>query len=197
MARCSPRTTCTAGTAGALQTDFPTSVNNVWAKPPKAAMVIEADFVPGVATTKAKAITDYNVFKFPSIGGSRRPSSVPATSSSCSRTALPARRSSSTWRRRLRRRSRRSTRRAYSSPNKNVPASAYTDALNRVTAIQLAAREDVPVRPLRPRPVGVRRHGRAGRVQAVPGLPQDPVRRERHRGPDGGGGKEGLQVSRG
>jgi ABC-type glycerol-3-phosphate transport system substrate-binding protein len=58
------------GTTGALQTDFPTSVNNVWAKPPKAAMVLEGDFVPGVATTKAAAIKDYNVFQFPSVGGS-------------------------------------------------------------------------------------------------------------------------------
>ena len=33
-------------------------------------MVLEGDFVLGVATTPAKAITDYNVFKFPSIGGS-------------------------------------------------------------------------------------------------------------------------------
>ena len=36
------------GTSGALQTDFPTSVNNVFQNPPKAAMVIEGDFVPGV-----------------------------------------------------------------------------------------------------------------------------------------------------
>ena len=43
------------GTDGALQTDFPTSVNNVWAKPPKAAMVIEADFVPQAS----EITTDY------------------------------------------------------------------------------------------------------------------------------------------
>ena len=42
------------GTSGAVQTDFPTSVNNVFQNPPKAAMVIEGDFVPGVATVKAK-----------------------------------------------------------------------------------------------------------------------------------------------
>jgi len=55
------------GNRGALQTDFPTSVNNVFSKPPKAAMVIEGDFVPGVATVKAKALTDYNQFPFPSL----------------------------------------------------------------------------------------------------------------------------------
>ena len=38
------------GTSGALQTDFPTSVNNVFSIPPKAAMVMEGDFVPGAST---------------------------------------------------------------------------------------------------------------------------------------------------
>jgi maltose-binding protein MalE len=58
------------GTAGAVQTDFPTSVNNVFQNPPKAAMVIEGDFVPGVATVKAAPNVDYGEFPFPSIGGS-------------------------------------------------------------------------------------------------------------------------------
>ena len=58
------------GTSGAVQTDFPTSVNNVFQNPPKAAIVIEGDFVPGVATVKAKPGTDYDEFPFPSINGS-------------------------------------------------------------------------------------------------------------------------------
>ena len=58
------------GTSGAVQTDFPTSVNNVFQNPPKAAMVMEGDFVPGVATVKAKPGTDYAEFAFPSINGS-------------------------------------------------------------------------------------------------------------------------------
>ena len=33
-------------------------------------MVMEGDFVPGVATVKAAPVTNYNVFKFPSIHGS-------------------------------------------------------------------------------------------------------------------------------
>ena len=40
------------GTAGALQTDFPTSVSNVFAQKPKAAMVLEGDFVPGVVASR-------------------------------------------------------------------------------------------------------------------------------------------------
>jgi len=126
------------GTSGALQTDFPTSVNNVWSKPPKAAMVIEADFVPGVATTKATAITDYNVFKFPSIGGSP-PSVVGAgdivvmfKDSAASQAlvkylATPAAATIAA-----------KYSPGYSSPNKNVKPSAYSDVLNRATAIQLA-----------------------------------------------------------
>ena len=60
------------GTQGALQTDFPTSVTQVFADPPKAAQVIEADFVAGeiVNSTKAKPETGFNEFDFPSINGS-------------------------------------------------------------------------------------------------------------------------------
>jgi len=58
------------GTAGALQTDFPTSVSNVFSTSPKAAQVIEGDFVPGVVTSKnqLKAVTGYNVAPFPQVG---------------------------------------------------------------------------------------------------------------------------------
>ena len=60
------------GTSGAVQTDFPTSVNNVFQNPPKAAMVIEGDFVAGVAAMKAKPETDFGEFAFPSINGAAR-----------------------------------------------------------------------------------------------------------------------------
>jgi alpha-glucoside transport system substrate-binding protein len=126
------------GTSGALQTDFPTSVNNVWAKSPKAAMVLEGDFVPGVATTKATAVKDYNVFQFPSVGGSA-PSVVgggdivvmfkdtPAGEALVKYLATPAAATIAA-----------KYAPGYSSPNKNVKPSAYSDVLNRATAIQLA-----------------------------------------------------------
>jgi alpha-glucoside transport system substrate-binding protein len=126
------------GTSGALQTDFPTSVNNVFAKPPKAGMVMEGDFVPGVATTKAAAIKDYNVFGFPSIGGSA-PAVVgggdivvmfrdsPAGQALVKYLATPAAATIAA-----------KYAPGYSSPNKNVKPSAYSDILNRATAIQLA-----------------------------------------------------------
>lgn len=54
----------------ALQTDFPTSVTNVFSATPKAAMVAEGDFVPGVVDHGLEAETDFNVFPFPSVDGS-------------------------------------------------------------------------------------------------------------------------------
>jgi alpha-glucoside transport system substrate-binding protein len=58
------------GSAGALQTDMPTSVSQAFGEPPKAAMVYEGDFVPGVIAdqTKAKVGTDAKFFPFPAVG---------------------------------------------------------------------------------------------------------------------------------
>ena len=54
----------------ALQTDFPTSVSNVFSESPKAAMIAEGDFVPGVVESPLEPETGYNVFPFPSIDDS-------------------------------------------------------------------------------------------------------------------------------
>jgi ABC-type glycerol-3-phosphate transport system substrate-binding protein len=125
------------GTSGALTTDFPTSVNDVFVNPPKAAMTMEGDFVPGVATTTLKPITGFNQFPFPSVNGS--PPSVvgggdtvvmfkdsPAARALISFLATPA--AATIW----------AKRGGFSSPNKGVPGSAYTDPLNRATALALA-----------------------------------------------------------
>ncbi len=60
------------GTRGALQTDFPTSVTQVFTDPPEAAIVYEGDFVAGVITgeTDAQLGTDADFFDFPAIDGS-------------------------------------------------------------------------------------------------------------------------------
>jgi ABC-type glycerol-3-phosphate transport system substrate-binding protein len=58
------------GTQGALQTDFPTSVTNVLSQEPKAAQVIEGDFVPGAVEHGLEPETDFNVYPFPAIGDS-------------------------------------------------------------------------------------------------------------------------------
>lgn len=58
---------------GALQTEFPKSVINVFGEQPSAAMVFEADFVASVITTntKAKVGQDAKFFPFPSVAGSK------------------------------------------------------------------------------------------------------------------------------
>lgn len=60
------------GKKGTLQTDFPTSVNQVFSDPPEAATVFEGDFVAGVISgeTDAKVGEDADYFPFPSIDGS-------------------------------------------------------------------------------------------------------------------------------
>lgn len=60
------------GTRGALQTDFPTSVAQVFTDPPKAAITFEGDFVASVITdeTSAEPETGFNSFPFPSVDGS-------------------------------------------------------------------------------------------------------------------------------
>jgi alpha-glucoside transport system substrate-binding protein len=127
------------GTEGALETDFATSVTQAFANEPKGAMVLEADFVANVilGSTKAKPRTDFDVFPFPSIGGS--PPAVvaggdavvmfkdsPAARALINYLATPE--AAEIWARRG----------GFSSPNKNVKPSAYTDPLTRKTATTLA-----------------------------------------------------------
>jgi alpha-glucoside transport system substrate-binding protein len=57
------------GTSGALQTDFPTCVTNVFGKQAKAAMVAEADFVATPAVQAgAKVGEEAKIFPFPKAG---------------------------------------------------------------------------------------------------------------------------------
>jgi alpha-glucoside transport system substrate-binding protein len=125
------------GTSGAVQTDFPTSVNNVWESPPKAAMVIEGDFVPGVATVKSSPGTGYGEFPFPSINNS--PASVEiggdtivafrdnaAIESFVKFLATPA--AAAAW----------AVKGGFATGNKHMPASKYPDATTRATASAIA-----------------------------------------------------------
>ncbi|WP_035839302.1 ABC transporter substrate-binding protein [Kitasatospora azatica] len=63
------------GTKGALQTDFPTSVSQVFGPQPKAAMTYEGDFVGGVVSGDLKKTvgTDAKVFAFPAVDGGKAP----------------------------------------------------------------------------------------------------------------------------
>ena len=126
------------GTTGALHTDFPTSVNNVFRSPPKAAMVMEGDFVPGVATVKATPVTDYNVFAFPSINGSGPEVEIggdtivafrdtPAIEAFVKFLTTPQ--AAAAWARHG----------GFATGNKNMSPSAYPDAITRSTAAPVAS----------------------------------------------------------
>ncbi|MBA3841532.1 MAG: extracellular solute-binding protein [Actinobacteria bacterium] len=124
------------GTAGALQTDFPTSVSNVFSTAPKASQVIEGDFVPGVvaSSNKLKAVTGYNVFPFPAVGSSGTNvvegggdelmmfRDTPAIRALVN--YLSTGEAQTIW----------AKLGGYSAPAKTVPASAYPDEITRTTA---------------------------------------------------------------
>ena len=124
------------GTSGALQTEFPVSVQNVFSTSPKAAMVIEGDFVPGVVADKAtlEPKTGYDVFPFPSIGGVGEDTVVGGGDSLVMFKDTPAARAlfeylvskeaHEIWARRG----------GFSSPNKNVDEAVYPDDITRTTA---------------------------------------------------------------
>ncbi|MEU2392902.1 extracellular solute-binding protein [Streptomyces sp. NPDC007369] len=63
------------GAQTALQTDFPSSVEQVFGPEPKAAMVYEGDFVGGVAKDQfgKKLGTDAKFFPFPAVDGGKAP----------------------------------------------------------------------------------------------------------------------------
>ena len=129
------------GTSGALQMDFETAVANVFSKNPKAAMIIEGDFVPGVPKVKLQPEQDYNFFEFPSVGGSG-PSVVtsgnlviafndnPAVQAFINYLTTPE--SAEVWIKRG----------GFSSPNKNVDAATYADPIAGETATALAEAEN-------------------------------------------------------
>jgi alpha-glucoside transport system substrate-binding protein len=129
------------GTSGALQTDYPTCVDYVYSKPPKAAMVLEADFVSNeiLQATKAKPKTDFNVVPFPSITAGANASAIetsgdeiitfrdtPAIRAFVKYLATP--KAAEIW----------AKLGGFGTGNLKVPASAYPDAITRATETPLA-----------------------------------------------------------
>ncbi len=130
------------GASGALQTDFPTSVTQVYGDPNDAAIVYEGDFVAGVISgeTEAELGTDADFFEFPAIDGS--PSAVvgagdvavllkdsPGGQALLRYLATPE--AAAVW----------AGRGGYTSPNKNVDASAYPDEISARSAEALTTAE--------------------------------------------------------
>ena len=129
------------GTQAALQSDFPTSVSNVFAEEPKAAMVLEGDFVPGVVESPLEPETGYNVFPFPSINDS--PPSVvgggdlaimfndtPASQAFIEYLATPE--AAEIW----------AGRGGFSSANQNLDSGVYPDPITETTATAIAEAEE-------------------------------------------------------
>lgn len=130
------------GVDGALQTEFPTSVAQVFTDPPRAAMVLEGDFVPTAFPQGADLVggEDYDVFAFPRFG--EAPDAVmgagdqvvmfndtPAARALVEYLATPE--AAEIWVREG----------GFSSPNRNVDDGAYQDDLTRQTATALADAE--------------------------------------------------------
>jgi ABC-type glycerol-3-phosphate transport system substrate-binding protein len=129
------------GYRGALQTDFPRSVAQLFTDPPKAAMTFEGDFVSGNIANETKAAEgDFNVFTFPSIDSS--PPVVvgggdlaalfkdsPAGQAFISYLATPE--AAQAW----------AERGGFISANKNLDPSVYPDDITRQVATDLADAE--------------------------------------------------------
>jgi alpha-glucoside transport system substrate-binding protein len=130
------------GRAGALQTDFPTSATQVFTDPPKAAMVIEADFVQTFiqTETKAKIPDDANVFTFPSINDSG-PVVVGAGDSIVMFKDSPAAQALLKYLATPEAAEKWASRGGFSSPNKNLDDSVYPDDTVRKLATELAQAE--------------------------------------------------------
>jgi alpha-glucoside transport system substrate-binding protein len=121
------------GTSGALQSDFPTSVGNVLSATPKAAQVIEGDFVPIGVKTTLKPEEGYNVFTFPSVKGSPEVvvssgnlfiifNDTPAVQAFVNYLTTPV--SAEVWVKRG----------GFASPNKNLSLDTYPDPLLKSTS---------------------------------------------------------------
>jgi alpha-glucoside transport system substrate-binding protein len=125
------------GNKGALQVDFPGSVSAVFSDNPKAAMVMEGDFVAGATKTTLKPQTGYNVFPFPNVNGSA-PVVVgggdivimfkdsPAAQAFVKFLATPE--AAQAW----------AERGGFSSANKNLDPNVYPDPILKTTASAIA-----------------------------------------------------------
>ena len=128
------------GTSGALQTEMPASVANVFSDDPKGAMVIIGDFAPAQGEFTLEPVTGYNVFPFPSIEGSA-PSALgsgdlcvnfkqsEAATAFLRYLTTPAAAEIMV------------SKGGFTSPNKNVDEAAYADEITRATATGLTDAE--------------------------------------------------------
>ncbi|WP_260640356.1 ABC transporter substrate-binding protein [Streptomyces angustmyceticus] len=129
------------GGSGALRTDFPESVQQVFGPEPKAAMVYEGDFVSALVTDELhkEVGKDAKFFPFPAVDGGKPPvvsggdAAVVLRAGKNRKAAmelvkyLATPEASGVW----------AKAGGYLSPNKKVPANAYHDAVTRKAAASL------------------------------------------------------------
>jgi alpha-glucoside transport system substrate-binding protein len=140
MTKVLSETNLAGGVSGALQTDFSTSVTAVFGQRRRAAMVYEGDFVRGVITagTKAKLGEGAKVFPFPSVAGSGPAVTAGGDAAVAFKDDkatmalmrfLTTPEAAAVWARHG----------GFLSPNKQVGAGAYPDAVSRDIAGQLSS----------------------------------------------------------
>ncbi|MBP2579942.1 alpha-glucoside transport system substrate-binding protein [Streptomyces sp. PvR006] len=134
------------GAQGALQTDFPGSVEKVFGPEPEAGMVYEGDFVGGVAKDEfgKKPGEDAKFFPFPAVGAGAPPVVSGGDAAVVLKDAknaeagmklvefLATPEAAEVW----------AEAGGFLSPNKNVKPDAYGDATTRATASSLVAAGD-------------------------------------------------------
>jgi len=128
------------GTSGALETVFADSVTQAFGAKPKAAMVLEADFVEGVITgsTDAKPGTDFNYFPFPAIAKGSAARVLTGGDAVVMFRDKPAIRALMKYFGSPRAATVYAKQGGFSSPNKRVKPSAYRDKIARRAALALS-----------------------------------------------------------
>ena len=128
------------GTSGALTTVFADSVTQAFGANPKAAMVLEGDFVGGTITgsTSAKPGTDFNYFPWPAIRSGTRSNVVAGGDAVVMFRDKPATRALMKYFGTARAATVYAKQGGFSSPNKRVKGSAYHDPIGRRAALGLA-----------------------------------------------------------
>jgi alpha-glucoside transport system substrate-binding protein len=128
------------GTSGALETVFADSVTQAFGPNPKAAMVLEADFVGGVITgsTNAKPKTDFNYFAWPAIKPGSLTNVVAGGDAVVMFRDKPATRALMRYFGTARAATVYAKQGGFSSPNKRVKGNAYHDPIARRAALALS-----------------------------------------------------------
>ena len=128
------------GSSGALEALFADSVTQAFGKSPKAAMVLEGDFVGGVITgsTDAKPGTDFNYFPWPAIRRGTLSNVVAGGDAVVMFRDKPATRALMKYFGSVRAANVYAKQGGFSSPNKRVKGSAYHDPIARRAALGLA-----------------------------------------------------------